>query len=872
MVTDLYPAFNFKGVLYTAGVDPYSPWTSIPASAPDNKGDYYLAGESLAQVPAGVPDLGGHPVNRGEMIVSLGTMWINMPLSSGITQADADTRYAPLKQPIVAHDPAATYDPGDIVEESDAIWIATTTIPAGAFNITQWKSLGFGKDDADADYASKAQAIPAFDVHNTYAVGDIVYNVGKIWVCKTAISTGKNWDVADWTATSGITQTEADGWYASTAAPIATFSSTDTYAVGDLVWYNDELHRCTTAITSPSAFNLGSWQKLTITPTEVAASIASQERFQGIVVDSPSAGEIAYSTIPAPSSSNIGHYYMAGTSETIGAGPLNGTVVSAGDMIYSTGTTWSVVSTGASGTAGLTRAVADTVYADIDNPILAFDATKTYAAGDQVLRNNILYQANVPVPAGAFDATQWTLIADAAFIVAWDASNSYKVGDVVGHGDNIWECIKDSTGDEPVGNHIKAATKSVTLTGVDVQVYPSNHRGVVNVHTPIPTELASVPQKSFAGTGFQMDITVAGHSQADVNGAWTASQFSWQGVFYVAKADANVPTGAPEEACTVTFNFSSNVTTVDENWVEKFTADSADAWVAGYHEQGTVVNHKGSLWIASKFTDQEPGNLTEYEGHFSEKTSGTLRSTSSGLIVECDEPLPSSVKVGANVRFNWAISIARAFGSSYQIDAIDFEDATLTVKDVTGFAPKIATGKTQHGSFQIDYRQEQRAEFSPDWEMIGSQVIEFDVNAPYSVGQRVYDNSRRVREARTPIPGGQGRMHPEQWAYTDLLGRATVYFYDPTSVYSENDIIIHGDQIYRFTGSTTTAALGWKDLLSKGLLTPLTLSAAKVVNAAPTSVKGERVASVGVMWLHDDPANPALHIKTSAGWKQVTLT
>lgn len=97
---------------------------------------------------------------------------------------------------------------------------------------------------------------------------------GAFSAIDSAIDAAK--DAAD-NAQSDATQALTDAGNASTAASTAdgkgsgavasiadTFDPTSTYSVGDYVMYNNLLYVCTTAVTTPGAWNAGSWSRTTV--------------------------------------------------------------------------------------------------------------------------------------------------------------------------------------------------------------------------------------------------------------------------------------------------------------------------------------------------------------------------------------------------------------------------------------------------------------------------------------------------------------------------------------------------------------------------------------------------------------------------------
>lgn len=101
-----------------------------------------------------------------------------------------------------------------------------------------------GLEETKADSETIA---PTFSAESNYAVGDLVYYEGVLYKCTTAHEAAA-WDAEDFTETDIETAINSASAVKANKADIApTFSADSNYAVGDLVYYEGVLYECTTA-------------------------------------------------------------------------------------------------------------------------------------------------------------------------------------------------------------------------------------------------------------------------------------------------------------------------------------------------------------------------------------------------------------------------------------------------------------------------------------------------------------------------------------------------------------------------------------------------------------------------------------------------
>ena len=108
-----------------------------------------------------------------------------------------------------------------------------------------------------------------YSASNIYAVGAIVRHNGRMYRCKTAITTPEPWLSAHWDLIPAIQEeidtqrfdyNEAMRYIITGADP---YSATQAYSVGAYCIYGNTLYKCTTAIPSGEAWNSAHWEDQT---------------------------------------------------------------------------------------------------------------------------------------------------------------------------------------------------------------------------------------------------------------------------------------------------------------------------------------------------------------------------------------------------------------------------------------------------------------------------------------------------------------------------------------------------------------------------------------------------------------------------------
>lgn len=119
-----------------------------------------------------------------------------------------------------------------------------------------------------------------YDSTQTYTAGDYVMHGGKLYRCNHIGATG-TWEPTWWDETSATDYTKSVNTALTTQInnihddTADAYSASSTYAVGDLCIAFGRLYRCTTAISTPEAWNSSHWAATTIADEIAAKANAS---------------------------------------------------------------------------------------------------------------------------------------------------------------------------------------------------------------------------------------------------------------------------------------------------------------------------------------------------------------------------------------------------------------------------------------------------------------------------------------------------------------------------------------------------------------------------------------------------------------------
>ena len=97
-----------------------------------------------------------------------------------------------------------------------------------------------------------------YNSSSTYALDECCYHDGLLYKCTTAITTPEAWDSTHWTQIKAV-DVGAGGGGLSSEVIAPDYDSSQTYDVGDYVMHEDQLYVCNTAITTAEAWTGAHW-------------------------------------------------------------------------------------------------------------------------------------------------------------------------------------------------------------------------------------------------------------------------------------------------------------------------------------------------------------------------------------------------------------------------------------------------------------------------------------------------------------------------------------------------------------------------------------------------------------------------------------
>ena len=121
-----------------------------------------------------------------------------------------------------------------------------------------------------------------YDSSKTYNIGDYVYyvsgNTNSVFICKADSVTGA-WDSTKWDAVSSpniLNKISKDINETIGSVLANPYDDTATYAVGDYVYHNSALYKCTTAITTAEAWNSSHWTTVSLDTLNILNNFNSE--------------------------------------------------------------------------------------------------------------------------------------------------------------------------------------------------------------------------------------------------------------------------------------------------------------------------------------------------------------------------------------------------------------------------------------------------------------------------------------------------------------------------------------------------------------------------------------------------------------------
>ena len=401
-----------------------------------------------------------------------------------------------------AYSSSKTYAVGDLVLYSSNFYICKTAIGSGeSWTASKWKQIDVEDTDTDTDLYKDT-----YSSTSTYSVGDIVLYENNFYMCKTAISTGETWTSSKWVridATgSGSDTTIYKGAFAgSTAYAVGdlvvyssnfylcktansdstftaskwsridftdtntmiykgTYSSSSSYAVGDIVLQSSNFYICKTAISTGESFTASKWKQIDVVNTDTkvykGAYSATSTYGWGDIVRYDSKFYIAKANISVAEAFTASKWsqidYSSSVSDTTiykGAYSASSSYAVGDLVLYSTNfyLCKTAISTGESWTASKWKQI-DVSDTDTNTYKGAYSSSSAYAVGDIVLQSSNFYICKTAISTGeSFTSSKWSQLDYSAAVSdttiykgAYSASSTYAVGDVVLQSSNFYMC------------------------------------------------------------------------------------------------------------------------------------------------------------------------------------------------------------------------------------------------------------------------------------------------------------------------------------------------------------------------------------------------------------------------------------------------
>ena len=201
-------------------------------------------------------------------IYQAGTLVAAIVVNGNTTNIYAPAQHGDLSNQnlAVTFSASETYDVGEYVIYQENLYKCVTAITvAAAWDSTKWTrvlvtdELGQGGDNANQNIAD------TYDITATYAVGDFVIYGGMLYKCTTAVTTAGAFNINNWTQTVVTDELGSGGGDNANQNIADAYDPTQTYEVDDYVIYNSLLYKCTTAVTTPGAFDSDYWTQCTVT-------------------------------------------------------------------------------------------------------------------------------------------------------------------------------------------------------------------------------------------------------------------------------------------------------------------------------------------------------------------------------------------------------------------------------------------------------------------------------------------------------------------------------------------------------------------------------------------------------------------------------
>lgn len=292
-------------------------------------------------------------------------------------------------------------------------------------------------EEANWTLIGGGSSIGLWQASTAYAVGDLAIESNKLYRCKTAHTSGSTFDAteqANWNVISGGNASIAD-WVASTS-----------YAVGDMVIYQNSIYKCITA-NSDATFTGSNWVEIGGANLNVRQSVLLNTDSNACVTGATftladtytnydeitlTCGFESTTIIPSIQSQvNIAYTENDTTYKLIVVILFTGNTANVYFASYGTAYTSS---------APANIYVVGKKYYQSSGDIDLWQANTSYSVGNLVIYNNKLYRCTTANADATWTDANWQEVGGGTTINDWVASTSYAVGDLVLKANRLYQC------------------------------------------------------------------------------------------------------------------------------------------------------------------------------------------------------------------------------------------------------------------------------------------------------------------------------------------------------------------------------------------------------------------------------------------------
>ena len=187
-----------------------------------------------------------------------------------------------------AYDDTATYNTGDYCIHNGGLYKCNDDNVTGTWNAAKWDATILIDElgGSGSSLVLPESIADEYDDTATYTAGDFVMYQGILYKCNHISATGSfdptKWDAISATDYINSVKSSLNTNISQIAGDLSdAYSSSRTYAVGDLCILGNLLYKCNTAITTPEAWTPAHWVATTIAD-EIAAKANSSDIPQNV--------------------------------------------------------------------------------------------------------------------------------------------------------------------------------------------------------------------------------------------------------------------------------------------------------------------------------------------------------------------------------------------------------------------------------------------------------------------------------------------------------------------------------------------------------------------------------------------------------------